>query len=91
MLFNLKDGVLSLDALHDEEYVKAQQEAYDQTHDRPYGSTGMLMGFVSCASLVGKSAVEQTIKDIQANSFAKTKFEKAQEKVGDSLSYNGIC
>jgi hypothetical protein len=58
ILFNLKDGVLSLDALHDEEYAKAQQEVYDQTHDGPYGSTDMLMGFVSCASLVGKSAVE---------------------------------
>ncbi|KAF2691020.1 GMC oxidoreductase [Lentithecium fluviatile CBS 122367] len=81
MLFDCKDGVLSLDALHGEEYAKAQQETYDRTHDGPYGSPGMLMGFVSYASLVGKSGVEQTIKEIQAKTLAKSEFEKAQEKI----------
>jgi choline dehydrogenase-like flavoprotein len=81
MLFDCKHGVLSLDALHSEEYAQAQQEIYDKTHDGPYGSPGMLMGFVSYASLAGESGVTETIKAIQANSLAKTKFEKAQEKV----------
>jgi len=86
MLFDCKEGVLSLDALHGEDYAKAQQETYDKTHDGPYGSPGMLMGFVSYASLVGESGVEQTIKDIHAKSLAKTKFEKAQEKVSSRHS-----
>jgi choline dehydrogenase-like flavoprotein len=81
MLFDCKDGVLSLDALHSEEYAQAQQEIYEKTHAGPYGSPGMLMGFVSYASLVGESDVKETIKAIEANSLAKTKFEKAQEKV----------
>jgi choline dehydrogenase-like flavoprotein len=81
MLFDCKDGVLSLDELHSEEYAQAQQEIYNKTHDGPYGSPGMLMGFVSYTSLVGEAGVKETIKAIEANSLPKTKFEKAQEKV----------
>lgn len=81
MLFDLADGVLSLDALQGEEYAKAQQEVYEKTRKGPYGSPGMLMGFVSYASLVGEEEVKKTIQEIQRNSLAKTNFEKAQEKV----------
>jgi choline dehydrogenase-like flavoprotein len=81
MLFDLKDGVLSLDALHGEEYAKAQQEIYEKTKKGPYGSPGMLMGFVSYASITEKDELERTIKEIEEKSMAKTKFEKAQEKV----------
>lgn len=81
MLFDLKEGVLSLDELHREEYAKAQQEIYEATHDGPYGSPGMLMGFVSYASIVGKEGVQRMIQEIQEKSLAKTPFEKAQEKV----------
>ena len=42
---------------------------------------GMLMGFVSYASIVSPETLEQTIKDIRKNSHAKTDFEKAQEEV----------
>lgn len=81
MLYDLADGVISLDALHGEEYQKAQQKIYDETHKGPYGSPGMLMGFVSYASLVSKEVLDQTIEDIRKDSLAKTKFEKAQEDV----------
>lgn len=47
MLFDPAPGVLSPDALHGEEYAKAQQEVYEQTRKGPYGSPGMLMGLVS--------------------------------------------
>lgn len=85
MLFDLADGVLSLDALHDEEYAKAQQEIYDKTQKGPYGSPGMLMGFVSYASLVGKEELDKTVNEIQQNSLAQTQFEKDQEKVDGLL------
>lgn len=86
MLFDLKEGVKSMDALHGEDYAKVQQDIYDKTHDGPYGSPGMLMGFVSYASLVSKSQVEQTVNEIQEKSLAKTTFEKVQEKVSDPWS-----
>jgi hypothetical protein len=41
----------------------------------------MLMGFVSYASITEKDELERTIKEIEEKSMAKTKFEKAQEKV----------
>lgn len=81
MVFDLKDGVLSMDALQNEDYAKAQLEIYEKTQKGPYGSPGMLMGFVSYASLVGDRGVEKTVKEIQEKSLARTKFEKAQEKV----------
>ncbi|KAF2793421.1 GMC oxidoreductase [Melanomma pulvis-pyrius CBS 109.77] len=87
MLFDLKEGVLSLDALHGEEYAKAQQDIYEKTQKGPYGSPGMLMGFVSYAKLVGEECVKKTIKEIKENSLARTVFEKAQEKtIVDQLS-----
>lgn len=81
MLFDLADGVISLDQLHNEEYAKEQQEIYDQTQMGPYGSPGMLMGFVSYSSVVEKNELDETIAEIKKNSLAKTPFEKAQEEV----------
>ena len=81
ILYDLKPGVPSLDDMHTPDYAKVQQAAYEETHDGPLGSPGMMMGFCSYANLVGPEKVEETIKEIQANSLAKTKFEKAQEKV----------
>ncbi|KAF2184657.1 GMC oxidoreductase [Zopfia rhizophila CBS 207.26] len=46
MLFDLKDGVLSMDQLQNEEYAKAQHEIYEKAKKGPYGNPGMLMGFV---------------------------------------------
>ncbi|KAK5092355.1 hypothetical protein LTR70_003958 [Exophiala xenobiotica] len=81
LLFDLKPGITSLDALHGEEYMKAQQEVYEKTNGGPYGSPGMGMGFVSYSSIVSKDELESTISDIQQKSLARTPFEKAQEKV----------
>ncbi|KAK5743521.1 hypothetical protein LTR17_002696 [Elasticomyces elasticus] len=81
MVYDLQDGLTSLDSLHGEEYQKAMEEAYNKTQDGPYGSPGMLMGFVSYASLVSKDTLDQTIKDIRQNSLAVTQFEKDQEDV----------
>lgn len=81
MLYDLADGVNSMDALHGEEYQKAQQELYEKTNNGPLGSPGMLMGFVSYASLVDKETLENTINEIRKTSLAKTDFEKRQEDV----------
>ncbi|EME81122.1 Non-catalytic module family CDH [Pseudocercospora fijiensis CIRAD86] len=81
MLYDLKDGINSLDALHGEEYQAAMQEMYNKTNNGPLGSPGMLMGFVSYASLVDQHTLNQTIADIRQNSLAKTDFEKRQEDV----------
>lgn len=81
MLFDPAPGVLSPDALHGEEYAKAQQEVYEQTRKGPYGSPGMLMGLVSYASIISQEELKSTISDIRANSLAKTRFEKAQEEL----------
>ena len=70
-----------MDALHKEEYAKAQQEIYDTKQTGPYGSPGMLMGFVSYASIVSDDELKSTLDDISKYSLAKTAFEKAQEKV----------
>lgn len=81
MLFNLKEGILSMDSLHGEEFAKAQQEVYEKTKKGSYGNPGMLMGFVSYASLVGEEAVEKLQDEITEKSLAKNDFEKKQEKV----------
>ncbi|KAJ4367482.1 hypothetical protein N0V83_007065 [Neocucurbitaria cava] len=81
MLFDLKEGIMSLDALQGEEYAKAQQEVYEKTNKGPYGSPGMLMGFVSYASLVGNEGVKKLQDEIAEKSLAKTEFEIKQEKV----------
>ena len=81
LLFDLEKGIRSLDDLHTPDYAKSQQEAYEKTNDGPYGSPGMMMGFVSYASLVSEEELENTIKEIKDKSLAKTKFEKAQEKL----------
>jgi hypothetical protein len=45
-----------------------------------YGSPGMLMGFVSYASLVSKEVLDETIAAIRKDSLAETDFEKRQEE-----------
>jgi choline dehydrogenase-like flavoprotein len=79
MLYDLRDGLTSLDSLHGVEYAKAQEKIYKETNNGPYGSPGMLMGFVSYASLVDQETLEQTLKEVQQHSIAETEFEKAQE------------
>lgn len=81
MLYDLKDGLTSLDSLHGEDYQRAMQDMYNKTQNGPLGSPGMLMGFVSYASLVSKETLDETIREIRANSLAKTDFEKRQEDV----------
>lgn len=81
ILYDLKPGITSLDALHGEEFMKAQQDVYEKTQKGPYGSPGMMMGFVSYASVATPEELESTISDIKKSSLAKTPFEKAQEKV----------
>lgn len=81
MLYDLADGVISMDSFHNEEYQKAQQKIYEETNLGPLGSPGMLMGFVSYASIVDKETLDSTISEIRKNSLAKTDFEKRQEDV----------
>jgi choline dehydrogenase-like flavoprotein len=81
MLFNLQDGIQSMDALHGADYAKTQQEIYESTQSGPYGSPGMLMGFISYASISSSQQIESTISSIRANSLARTPFEKAQEEL----------
>ena len=81
MLYDLKDGLQSLDSLHNAEYAKAQSEIYAKTGKGPYGSPGMLMGFTSYASLVDQQTLEKTIADVRKHSMAETEFEKRQEDI----------
>lgn len=81
MLYDLKDGIISMDSMQNAEYAKKTQDQYDKTNDGLLGSPGMLMGFVSYASLVSKEQLDATISEIRKNSLAKTDFEKAQEDV----------
>ena len=87
MVFECAPEVLSLDALHGDEYGQKQQMIYEKEHNGPFASPGMLMGFVSYASLVSESELQSTIAEIKKNSFAKTAFEKTQEQlIIDQLS-----
>lgn len=81
LLYDLKPGIDCLDSLHGAEFMKAQQDVYEKTKKGPYGSPGMMMGFVSYASVASPEELESTISDIKKTSLAKTPFEKAQEKV----------
>lgn len=81
MLYDLADGLTSLDSLHGVEYAKAQEEVYRKTNSGPYGSPGMLMGFVSYASLVDQATLDQTIQEVRQHSSAVTEFEKSQEDI----------
>lgn len=81
MLYDLADGVQSMDSMHQEDFAKAATEKYEQQKTGLLGSPGMLMGFVSYASLVGKEKLDETIKEIRKNSRAETDFEKRQEDV----------
>lgn len=84
-MWDLKDGIEGFDSLHGAEFAKVHQEIYDKTGGGMYSSPGMLMGFVSYASIVSPETLEQTVKDIRANSLAQTDFERAQEDVSGSL------
>jgi choline dehydrogenase-like flavoprotein len=81
LVFDLKPGIDSMDALHGEEFNKMQMDVYQKTQKGPYASPGMMMGFVSYASVASPEELEATIKEIKQKSLAKTDFEKAQEKV----------
>lgn len=79
ILYDLKDGIQSLDSLHNPEYQRIQRDLYQRTGTGPYSSPGMVMGFVSYASLVNKEELDKTIAEIRKESLAKTQFEKDQE------------
>ncbi|EXJ76070.1 uncharacterized protein A1O5_00578 [Cladophialophora psammophila CBS 110553] len=81
ILYDLKPGIDSMDALHGEEFMKMQQDVYQNSQKGLYANPGMMMGFVSYASVVTPEELEATIKEIKEKSLAKTDFEKAQEKV----------
>lgn len=81
MLYDLAEGVQSMDAMHGDEYAKVQQDIYEKNHNGPLGSPGMLMGFVSYASLVDSATLQKTLDEVRKSSLAKTDFEKKQEDV----------
>jgi choline dehydrogenase-like flavoprotein len=81
LLYDLKPGIESMDALRTEAFQKAQQEAYDKEQRGVYASPGMMMGFVSYASVATPEEIKSTVAAIQKNSLAKTKFEKSHEKI----------
>lgn len=81
MMWDLKEGITGFDSLHGKEFAKIHQEIYEKTGGGMYSSPGMLMGFVSYASIVSKEVLEETIAEMRANSLAETDFEKAQEDV----------
>lgn len=81
ILFDLKPGIESMDALHDEVFLTSQQEVYEKTLGGLFSSPGMAMGFVSYAQTVTTEELEATIKEIKEKSLAKTEFERAQEQV----------
>jgi choline dehydrogenase-like flavoprotein len=81
MIFECAPGVLSLDALHGDEYGQKQQMIYEKEKTGPFGSPGMLMGFISYASLVSEEELNATIAAIKKNSLATTPFQKDQEQL----------
>ncbi|CZR51441.1 uncharacterized protein PAC_01317 [Phialocephala subalpina] len=81
LLYDLKPGIDSMDALRGDEFLKAQQDAYEKDQSGVYASPGMMMGFVSYASVATPQEIKNTVAAIKKNSLAKTDFEKAQEKV----------
>jgi len=81
MIYECSSEHISLDHLSNDEYGAAQRAIYEKDKIGPYGSPGMCMGFVSYASLVSVSELEETIALVRANSTASTAFEKAQEQV----------
>lgn len=81
LLYDLKPGIESMDALRTEAFQKAQQDSYDKEQKGVYASPGMMMGFVSYSSVASPEEVKSTVAAIQKSSLAKTKFERAQEKI----------
>lgn len=81
LLFDLKDGVTSLDALHDSKVAEAQHDLYLRTGTGPYGSPGMLMGFLSYSSVARSEDLAATLESVHATSLASTPFERDQEKM----------
>lgn len=87
MIFECASEILSLDALHGDEYGQKQQIIYEKEKKGPFGSPGMLMGFVSYASLVSNEELNSTVTEVKKNSLARTPFQKAQEQlIIDQLS-----
>lgn len=80
LLFDMKDGVTSLD-LQDSAVAEAQKQIYMKTGTGPYGSPGMLMGFMSYASLSTPGEVVATRTKAQEESQATTPFGRRQEKL----------
>jgi choline dehydrogenase-like flavoprotein len=80
--YELAPGIISMDSLIDPEVAKQQREIYTSTQGGMYGNPGMLMGFLSYASLVNQKELQATIDQIRAASLAETEFSKAQEEVG---------
>lgn len=86
-VFECAPDITSLNALHGDEYGQKQQMIYEKEHTRPFGSPGMLMGFISYVSLVSEEELQDKIAEIKKNSLAKTAFEKKQEQlIIDQLS-----
>jgi choline dehydrogenase-like flavoprotein len=81
LLYDLKPGIDSMDALRNEDFLKAQQDAYETSKTGVYASPGMMMGFVSYANVATPEEIKETVAAVKKNSLAKTDFEKAQEKV----------
>lgn len=81
LLYDLAPGVDSMDALHGEDFQKAQHEIYEQTQKGPYGSPGMMMGFISYSSVAERDELSSTVSSIKEHSLAVTPFQKAQEKL----------
>lgn len=81
LVYDLIEGIGSMDSLHDESFAEEQRQIYAQGRGGMYANPGMLMGFISYASLVSPEELEATVARITKSSVAETDFEKAQEEV----------
>ncbi|OAL26936.1 hypothetical protein AYO22_03880 [Fonsecaea multimorphosa] len=81
MVYDLAPGIQSMDSLQEENFAEQQRQIYQRTKGGMYGNPGMLMGFLSYASLVSSDELEATIAEIRRSSHAQTEFEKSQEEL----------
>lgn len=81
LLYDLKAGADSVDALRTDTFQELQQDLYDKERKGVYASPGMMMGFVSYASIATPDEIKSTVAEIKKNPLARTKFEKAQEQI----------
>jgi choline dehydrogenase-like flavoprotein len=86
LLFDLRDDVAtSPGALQDS--AEAHKQTYMESGTGPYGSPGMLMGFVSYSSVGTPAEVAATVVQARDESQAATPFERKREQlVLDQLS-----